>query len=102
MLKYNILYVIISGQGGAYKMFAVNYSTLRDTMKEYFDQVADGFETMIVTRKKSNMVIMSEDSYNSLLETVYLLGNKENSEHLMKSISQYRYGKASVHELTED
>lgn len=59
-------------------MFAVNYSTLRDNMKECFDRVSDGFETMVVTRKNSNMVIMSEDSYNSLMETVYLLGNKEN------------------------
>ena len=33
-------------------MFAVNYSTLRENMKECFDRVADGFETMIVTRKK--------------------------------------------------
>ena len=53
-------------------MFAVNYSTLRDNMKECFDRVSDGFETMVVTRKNSNMVIMSEDSYNSLMETVYL------------------------------
>lgn len=68
-------------------MFAVNYSTLRDNMKECFDRVSDGFETMVVTRKNSNMVIMSEDSYNSLMETVYLLGNKENHEHLMKSLA---------------
>lgn len=39
-------------------MFAVNYSTLRDNMKECFDRVSDGFETMVVTRKNSNMVIV--------------------------------------------
>lgn len=83
-------------------MFAVNYSTLRDHMKECFDRVSDGFETMIVTRKNSNMVVMSEDSYNSLMETVYLLGNKENHTHLMKSLDQYKNGKISQHELTED
>ena len=55
-------------------MFAVNYSTLRENMKECFDRVADGFETMIVTRKKTNMVVMSENSYNSLMETVYFAG----------------------------
>ena len=26
-------------------MFAVNYSTLRENMKECFDRVADGFDT---------------------------------------------------------
>ena len=80
-------------------MFAVNYSTLRENMKECFDRVADGFETMIVTRKKTNMVVMSENSYNSLMETVYLLGNKENHDHLMKSLEQYRNGGTSIHEI---
>ena len=83
-------------------MFAVNYSTLRDIMKECLDRVSDVFETIVVTRKNSNMVIMSEDSYNSLMETVYLLGNKENHEHLMKSLAQYKNGKISTHELTKD
>ena len=39
-------------------MFAVNYSTLRENMKECFDRVADGFETMIVTRKKTNICLL--------------------------------------------
>ena len=83
-------------------MIAVNYTTLRDNMKDCFDRVADSCETMIVTRKTSNMVIMSEDSYNSLMETLYLLGNKTNYEHLMKSVAQYRAGQTSSHDITED
>lgn len=83
-------------------MIAVNYTTLRDNMKDCFDKVADSCETMIVTRKTSNMVIMSEDSYNSLMETLYLLGNKANYNHLMKSVAQYRAGQTSLHDITED
>ncbi len=83
-------------------MFAVNYSTLRDNMKECFDRISDGFETMIVTRKNMNMVVMSEESYNGLMETVYLLKNKHNHEHLMKSIDEYRKGQTTAHELSED
>ena len=29
-------------------MLAVNYSTLRDNMKENFDKITDSFETLIV------------------------------------------------------
>lgn len=83
-------------------MFAVNYSMFREHMEECIDRVSDGFETMIITRKNSNMVVMSEDSYNSLMETVYLLENKENHTHLMKSLDQYKNEKISQHELTED
>ena len=82
-------------------MFAVNYSTLRDNMRDCFDRVADGFETMIVTRKNSNMVVMSEESYNSLMETVYLLGNKNNHDHLMHSVEQHKSGRTTEHHLTE-
>lgn len=83
-------------------MLAVNYSTLRDNMKEYFDKITDSFETLIVTRKNSNMVIMSEASYNSLMETLHLLGNRENYDHLMKSVAEYKKGAVSMHEITED
>ena len=83
-------------------MIAVNYSNLRDNMKEYFDELSDSFETMIVTRKDENMVIMSQGTYDSLIETLHLLGSKENYDHLMKSINQYKSGKVSIHNISED
>ena len=83
-------------------MLAVNYTTLRDNMKNCFDQIADGCETMIVTRKEENMVIMSQSTYNSLMETIYLLGNTSNATHLMSSIAQHKTGKMSSHEIVEE
>lgn len=60
-------------------MLAVNYTNLRDNMKMYMDKVTDDYETMIVTRKDNkNVVMISEKSYNSLMENVYVMGNKEN------------------------
>ena len=97
-----ILYVTITIKEVESGMIAVNYTTLRDNMKDCFDKISDSCETMIVTRKSSNMVIMSEDSYNSLMETIYLLGNKANYSHLMKSVAQYRSGQVSQHDITED
>lgn len=54
-------------------MLAVNYTNLRDNMKRYMDQVTDDYETMIVTRKNNkNVVILSEETYNNLMENVYV------------------------------
>lgn len=60
-------------------MLAVNYTNLRDNMKRYMDQVTDDYETMIVTRKNNkNVVILSEETYNNLMENVYVMRNKAN------------------------
>ena len=42
----------------------------------YFDCVAEDKETLIVTRKDENMVIMSQSSYDSLMETLHLVSNQ--------------------------
>ena len=67
-------------------MLAVNYTNLRKNMKRYMDQVTDDYETMIVTRKNNkNVVILSEETYNNLMENVYVMGNKANYDWLMES-----------------
>ena len=80
-------------------MNAVNYTTLRDNMKLYFDRIAEDREPMIVTRKGENMVIMSQGSYDSLIETLYLLRNRENYAHLMRSVEQHQNGLLTEREL---
>ena len=60
-------------------MLAVNYINLRDNMKTYMDKVTDDYETMIVTRKDNkNVVMLSEESYNNLMENIHVMGNKAN------------------------
>ena len=83
-------------------MLAVNYANFRYNMKGYFDRVAEDKETLIVTRKDENMVIMSQSSYDSLMETLHLVSNQANYEHLMNSIRQHNEGKGVVHELIGD
>ena len=83
-------------------MLAVNYTNLRDNMKRYMDQVTDDYETMIVTRKNNkNVVILSEETYNNLMENVYVMGNKANYDWLMESKAQLEAGKSAAHELIE-
>lgn len=83
-------------------MLAVNYTTLRDNMKSYMDKVTDDYETMIVTRKNNkNVVMMSEESYNNLMENIHVMGNKANYDWLMESKAQLEKGKISTHKLVE-
>lgn len=42
-------------------------------MKSYMDKITDEYETMIVTRKNNkNIVMLSEETYNNLIENVYI------------------------------
>ena len=83
-------------------MLAVNYTNLRDNMKTYMDKVTDDYETMIVTRKNNkNVVMISEETYNNLMENVYVMGNKSNYDWLMESKEQLESGKFKEHDLIE-
>ena len=81
-------------------MLAVNYTNLRDNMKAYMDKVTDDYETMIVTRKDNkNVVMISEEAYNNLIENVHVMGNKANYDWLMESKVQLEKGNIVVRDL---
>ena len=83
-------------------MLAVNYTTLRENMKTYMDKINDDYETMIVTRKDNkNVVMLSEESYNNMMENIYVMGTKSNYDWLMESKAQLENGMVAVHDLTE-
>ena len=83
-------------------MLAVNYTELRGNMKERMDKVSDDFETLIVTRKKNkNIVMISEETYNNMMENMHLIGNEENYKWLMESKRQLEEGMLQMKELIE-
>lgn len=77
-------------------MLAINYSTLKNNLKDYCEEASDNNQTIIVTRKKSkNIVIMSFDNYNQLMKNV---SNAEYLAKLDRSIEQIKNGFGQVHE----
>ena len=83
-------------------MLAVNYTMLREKMKTYMDKVTDDYETIIVTRKNNkNVVMLSEETYNNMMENIYVMGTKSNYDWLMESKEQLEKGKVSISELFE-
>ena len=80
-------------------MLAVNYSTIRNNLKDYCDKATDNHETVIVTRKgEKNVVIMSLVRYNQLEKAAR---NAEYLAMLDRGISQLAAGKGQEHELIE-
>lgn len=83
-------------------MLAVNYTNLRENMKKYMDKVTNDYETLIVTRKDNkNIVMISEEAYNNLIENIHVMGNKVNYDWLMESKAQLERGNVSTHDLIE-
>lgn len=84
-------------------MNVTTFSEARNNLKSVLDKVANDADCTIITRRDAgDAVVMSLDYYNSLMETVYLLRSPENAAHLTTSIEQYRAGKTTVKDLTDD
>jgi len=78
-------------------MIAVNYTGAKDSFEEYCDTAVRDCETVIVTRKQNeNVVIMSESAYNNLIENLYVRSDKDDYQRLLTSINQLGASKGIV------
>lgn len=83
-------------------MRVINFSEARRGLKSVIDQVtADADYTVISRRDAPDAVLMSLDTFNSLLETVHLLKSPANAAHLARSIEQYRRGEVGQQGLVD-
>lgn len=83
-------------------MIATNYSTARDKFKDYCDMATRDYETIIITRKQGeNVVMMSEAEYNNIMENLFILSNKKNYEHILKGVEQLSRGQSKARELID-
>jgi len=83
-------------------MRVVNFSEARNSLKNVIDQVIDDADyTVIARRDAPDAVVMSLETFNSLMETVHLLKSPANAAHLARSIEQYRQGKVTQRDLAD-
>lgn len=84
-------------------MKIISFSEARNSLKAVLDGVVNDADATIITRRDAkNAVVMSQDYYDSLMETVHLLRSPENVKHLNKSIAQFKAGKAKERVLIDD
>jgi antitoxin YefM len=83
-------------------MRAITSNQAKEQLDELIDQVILDVEPTIVCNDQGQQaVLMSLDEFNSWQETLYLLSNPANAEHLMESIQQAKSGHKSVRELID-
>jgi antitoxin YefM len=83
-------------------MNIVSFSEARTNLKQVCDRVVDDADHTIITRRDAeDVVVMSLESFNSLLETVHLLKSPANAAHLALSIEQFRQGQVKERALLD-
>ncbi|MCX5939052.1 MAG: type II toxin-antitoxin system prevent-host-death family antitoxin, partial [Cyanobium sp. LacPavin_0920_WC12_MAG_62_9] len=76
----------------------VSFSEAREGFKAVLDQVEANADVTVITRRNAqSCVVMSLDTYNSLMETVHLLRSPANAAHLQRSLDQDERGELFMH-----
>ena len=84
-------------------MNVISYSEARNNLKSLLDQVADDARHTIIHRRDGeDAVVMSLDSYNNLMENLYLMSSPNNVKHLNASIEQIKAGQTVEKGLLDD
>ncbi len=83
-------------------MHAVTVVEAKLNLESLIAQVIANAEPMIVsTDTGQKIVLLSLDEFNSWQETLYLLSNPANAEHLRRSIAEAQKGKIQERELID-
>ena len=84
-------------------MNILTFSEARAGFKQALDAVCRDHEPTVITRQRGEHVVMiSLEDYNSLQETLHLLGTPANADRLRQSIAEFKAGKTVVKELLID
>lgn len=74
-------------------MRVVNFSYARNNLKKLIEDVVDGEDFIVISRRDApDAVLLSLDSFNSLMETAHLLKSPANAAHLARSLAQMEQG----------
>ena len=84
-------------------MSHVSYTDFRQHLAKYMDEVCDNREPLRVTRQNARtVVVLSEDEYEGIVETLHLLRSPANAEHLLRSIASADAGQMAEHEMVDE
>lgn len=73
----------------------VSYTELRSNLATYMDEVCDSRAPLLVTRQNArSVVLIAEDEYEAMMETLHLLRSPANAERLLRSIAEADAGQS--------
>lgn len=80
----------------------VSYTELRSNLASYMDEVCDSRAPLLVTRRNARSVVMiAEDEYDAMMETLHLLRSPANAARLLRSIEEADAGSLRERDLIE-
>lgn len=83
-------------------MEITTYSNFRRNLKSFLDMVLSTRSPLFVSRSKGeDVVVLSKSDYESMQETLYLLGSSKNAERLFKGIKEFEKGKGVKRKLLD-
>ena len=82
-------------------MIAANYTNVRANLKSYMDKAKNDFETVVITSKDGNVVMLSEEEYNNMLENLFIMSDPEMVKRLNESIEQIINGEVVEFSIEE-
>ncbi|MGO4439934.1 type II toxin-antitoxin system Phd/YefM family antitoxin [Rhizobium sp. RAF56] len=83
-------------------MAHVGFTEFRQNLASHLDAVIDSRAPLFVTRNKQKaVVVISEEEYESMQETLHLMSNPVNAQLLRESIAEMEAGGAVDHDIVE-
>ena len=83
-------------------MTHVSYTELRSNLASYMEQVCDTRAPLHVTRQNARTVVLiSEDEFEAMMETLHLLRSPANAARLLESIAEADRGALRDDDPTE-
>lgn len=84
-------------------MNVLTFSEARAGLKQAMDDVCRDHKPAVITRQRGeHVVLLSLNDFNSMEETMYLMGTPANASRLTRSIAQHKAGKAFTKEISLD
>jgi prevent-host-death family protein len=65
----------------------ISASKARENIFNLIDETAASHQPIIITGKRSNVVMMSEEDYNAIQETFYLSANTKLKESIIEGLN---------------
>lgn len=84
-------------------MNIITVSEARANLKSVIEKVLDTHEPTIVTSQRSgNVVVISQEDFNAMQETLYLLSTTQNANRLRQSVTRIKDGSFKTKEIFSD
>jgi len=83
-------------------MKLMNYTEARNGLAEAMKDIVEDKNPVTITRNGTgSVVMMAEDEYHAMMETLHLLSTPANAERIRKGLVDYEEGKFVERELCD-